>query len=141
MDLPDVNPLIYAADKASPHHAQAKQWLHVLLNSQQPFGISELILQATVRILTHPRIYVSPFTLDQALAFVDSVRSASNARVLHPGTAHWGIFVSQVRAISARGNDVTDAYHAALAIEHGCEFLTFDAGFARFPGLKWRKPF
>ena len=39
-----------------------------------------------------------------------------------------------------KGNDVTDAYLAALAIEHGCEFVTVDKGFKRFPGLRWRHP-
>ena len=35
---------------------------------------------------------------------------------------------------------VTDAYLAALAIEHGCEFVTTDSDFARFEGLRWRHP-
>jgi predicted nucleic acid-binding protein len=35
---------------------------------------------------------------------------------------------------------VPDAFHAALAIELGCERLTLDRGFARFAGLKWRHP-
>jgi predicted nucleic acid-binding protein len=35
---------------------------------------------------------------------------------------------------------VPDAYLAALAMEHGCEWITTDRGFARFPGLKWRSP-
>jgi len=41
---------------------------------------------------------------------------------------------------TARGNLVADAYHAALAIEHGCEWLTLDRDFARFPDLSWRDP-
>jgi hypothetical protein len=36
---------------------------------------------------------------------------------------------------------VTDAYIATLAIEHGCELITTDSDFARFPGLRWRHPF
>ncbi len=36
---------------------------------------------------------------------------------------------------------VTDAYLAALAIEHGCELITTDSDFARFSGLRWRHPF
>jgi hypothetical protein len=28
---------------------------------------------------------------------------------------------------------VADAWHAALAIEHGCEWISDDADFARFP--------
>ncbi|MEV4174431.1 PIN domain-containing protein [Nonomuraea sp. NPDC049709] len=33
-----------------------------------------------------------------------------------------------------------DAYLAALAIEHGCEFVTCDKDFARFQGLRRRSP-
>ena len=38
------------------------------------------------------------------------------------------------------GQLVADAYHAALAIESGSEWLTTDRGSARFPGLRWRHP-
>jgi predicted nucleic acid-binding protein len=38
----------------------------------------------------------------------------------------------------ARG--VTDVWYAALAIEHGCVWITYDHGFARFPQLAWREP-
>jgi len=41
---------------------------------------------------------------------------------------------------SARGNLVSDAYLAALAIESGSELVTTDRDFARFPGLRWRHP-
>ena len=30
------------------------------------------------------------------------------------------------------------AWFAALAIEHGCEWVTLDRDFERFPGLRWR---
>jgi predicted nucleic acid-binding protein len=33
-----------------------------------------------------------------------------------------------------------DAYHAALALEHSCEWITTDKGFARFKGLGRRRP-
>jgi predicted nucleic acid-binding protein len=32
---------------------------------------------------------------------------------------------------------VTDAWFAALAIESGCEWITLDRDYARFPGLRW----
>ena len=35
---------------------------------------------------------------------------------------------------------LTDAWLAALAIEHGCEWITFDRDFARFTGLRWSEP-
>jgi predicted nucleic acid-binding protein len=39
-----------------------------------------------------------------------------------------------------RGPRVTDAWFAALAIEWGCEWITLDRDYARFPGLKWSVP-
>jgi uncharacterized protein len=35
---------------------------------------------------------------------------------------------------------VTDAYFAALALESGCEWVTTDRDYGRFPGLAWRHP-
>jgi predicted nucleic acid-binding protein len=35
---------------------------------------------------------------------------------------------------------VQNAWLAALAIESGCEWITLDRDFARFPGLRWREP-
>jgi predicted nucleic acid-binding protein len=41
----------------------------------------------------------------------------------------------------ATGNLVQGAWLAALAIEHGCEWISADRDYARFPGLRWRRPF
>lgn len=38
------------------------------------------------------------------------------------------------------GNDVPDAYLAALAIEHGATWVTSDRGFERFPSLAVEDP-
>jgi predicted nucleic acid-binding protein len=35
---------------------------------------------------------------------------------------------------------VTDAWFAALALEHGCEWITLDRDFKRFPELRSRAP-
>ena len=40
----------------------------------------------------------------------------------------------------AVANLVMDAHLAALAIEHGCELVSTDADFARFPTLVWKNP-
>jgi predicted nucleic acid-binding protein len=60
--------------------------------------------------------------------------------VLTPGDRHWQIFSDLCRTSHAKGNLVADAYHTALAIEHGCEWITADRDFARFKGLRWRHP-
>ncbi|HMR32344.1 MAG TPA: hypothetical protein PKA09_15430, partial [Geminicoccus sp.] len=57
---------------------------------------------------------------------------------VHPGERHWGIFRRLCLEANARGNLVPDAWFAALAIEWGCEWVTLDRGFGRYPGLRWQ---
>ena len=64
--------------------------------------------------------------------------SQAEVRRIEPGPRHWTIFRDLVLATGIRGSDTTDAYLAALAMEHGCEWWTKDGGFSRFPGLRWR---
>lgn len=54
------------------------------------------------------------------------------------GPRHWMIFRGLVLETGIRGSDTTDAYLAALAMEHSCEWWTTDGGFSRFAGLRWR---
>ena len=42
--------------------------------------------------------------------------------------------------LGAKGNLITDAYLAALAIESGSKWITADRDFSRFPALRWRHP-
>jgi len=61
------------------------------------------------------------------------IRAQAFAR---PGERHWDIFRDLCVATGTRGGDTTDAWYAALAIEWGCEWVTFDRDFLKFPGLK-----
>lgn len=45
---------------------------------------------------------------------------------------HWDLFVGMLEQSVAIGNLVAGAWHAALAIEHGCEWITDDTDFSRF---------
>jgi predicted nucleic acid-binding protein len=38
------------------------------------------------------------------------------------------------------GNLVQDAWFAALAVEHGCDWISTDADHGRFRGLRWQRP-
>jgi len=60
--------------------------------------------------------------------------------VVSPGERHWDIFTRLCKLADAKGNLVSDPFHAALAIESGAEWITTDRDFARFPGLLWRHP-
>ena len=140
MILPDVNVLLYALREDVPEHASYRPWLEQVVGGDEPFGLSELVLSAVVRIATQPRVYRGPLATQQVLAYVEGLRGQPHAVVLRPGAAHWRHFAHLCRAANATGKLVADAYHAALAIEHGCEWVTTDREFARFPGLRWRHP-
>ena len=140
MFLSDVNVLVYAHIQDAANHDKYHAWLHHLLDGDESFGMSDLVLSSFVRIVTNPRIYSPPTPLDEAFRFTDLLRSHQNCVPVNPGPRHWGIFQRLCREADARGNLVADAYLAALAIESGCEFITADRDFARFPGLRWRHP-
>lgn len=140
MILLDVNVLVYAHREDTPNHKAYRQWLEGRLTSDEPCGMSELVLSGCLRIITHPRIYSIPTPLSEAWRFVEQIRQHSNVRIVRPGPSHWRIFAGLCKSVEAKGNLIPDAYHAALAIESGCEWLTTDRGFARFPNLKWRHP-
>lgn len=140
MILLDVNVFVYAFHEASPGHTQFRGWLNDTFASDEPVGISELVLSGFVRIATHPRIFSPPAPIDAALAFADAVRAQPNAVALRPGERHWDIFRRLCANARAKGNLVADAYLAALAIETGSEWITTDRDFSRFPGLRWRHP-
>ena len=140
MTLPDVNVLVYAHREDSPHHGLCRDWLLDTLKGDQAFGLSHAVLAGVVRIVTHPRVFKQPSRLDVALAFVAGLLQQPHAVVIAPGPRHWEIFTQLCRDADARGNLAADAYLAALAIESGCEWITTDGDFARFPGLKWRPP-
>jgi toxin-antitoxin system PIN domain toxin len=140
MLLPDVNVLVYAFRQDSPNHPRWKAWLDTLVSGDEAYGVSDLVCSGFLRIVTHPRAFAQPDPVDDALAFVDSVRSGPSCVIIAPGPRHWSIFTDLCRKVSAVGNLVPDAYFAALAIESGSEWITADRGYARFPGLRWRHP-
>lgn len=140
MLLPDVNVLIYAHRAESPDHARYADWLRGLAQGPEPFGLSELGASGFVRIVTNQRIWDDPSTAEDAFEFIARLRRRSNANTLTHGPESWDIFERLCLAAKARGKLVADAYHAALAIEHGCELVTADGDFARFAGLRHRHP-
>ena len=136
----DVNVLVTAHRQDAVDHEAILRRVMDILTSDAPFGISELVLSGFIRIVTHPRIYDPPSDIAVAMGFANLVREQPNCMILTPGQRHWDIFTRLCLESDLRGNDVADAFHAALAIENGAELLSADLGFKRFRGLKWRHP-
>ena len=93
-----------------------------------------------MRIATNPKIFDPPTPMDVALAFCGQLIRRPRAVLVQAGHRHWEILVDAIRTAEIRGPMVSDAFLAALAIEHGCELVTTDSDFSRFRGLRWRHP-
>jgi uncharacterized protein len=138
MILPDVNVLIYAFRADVPQHKLCREWLADVVMSDATFGVSPLALAGVIRITTNPRAYREPSSLENVVNFCDNLLGQPNCHVVEPGDRHWDIFKRLCLQTDTRGRRTTDAWFAALAIEWGCEWITFDRDFARFPSLQWR---
>jgi len=136
----DVNVLLYAFREDVPTHEACRSWLEDVVSSDEPFGVSDLVLSGFLRIATHPKVFDPPSPLADALAFAEALRSQPNCLPVAPSSRHWAIFARLCRETDARGNRIPDAFLAALAIDSGCEWITGDRGFQRYTGLRWSSP-
>ena len=140
MQLADINVLVNAFRYESPDHDRCHAFMKEMVNGDSSYAVSDFVVNGFVRMVTNRRVYKDPDSLERALTFADSYRNQPQASVVAAETRHWEIFTRLCRQAGAIGNLIPDAYLAALAIEHGCEFVTCDRDFARFEGLRWRSP-
>ncbi len=140
MILPDVNVLVHAFRSDASDHTACRAWLEGVVNGDSRFAMSPQVLSGVIRITIHPKVFRRPSSLDEALRFCDVLLSQAHCVEIQPGQGHWDLFARLCREADARGNLVPDAWFAALAIEAGCEWITMDQDYARFPGLRWRIP-
>jgi toxin-antitoxin system PIN domain toxin len=140
MLMPDVNVLVAAWAEEHEQHAAMSAWLDQACVGDETVGLSVQVIAGTVRVTTNSRVFARPLSVDAALENIDMMLALGCAELVYPGPAHVGIFSSLCRAVNASGNLVSDAQHAAIAIEHDATWVSLDRDFARFPGLKWVLP-
>ena len=137
MVIPDVNVLVYALREDAVYHASALGWLIEQLSV--PRGevvIPDLVWVGVARICTNPRVFPLPSTIAEVANFFEDVVSQPTCRNV-PGLA-FGVapLLTLMAQADARGNAVTDAYIAAIALQLGATVCTYDRDFRRFDGLK-----
>ncbi len=67
-------------------------------------------------------MFATPSTLAEAFALCDYLLARPNSVVVKPGQHTWSIFRRLCLETKTRGPRVTDAWFAALAIEHDWEW-------------------
>ena len=138
LHLPDANILIHCLREESAGHRACRRWLENLIKRGEPLALCELVEVAFLRITTLPSLRIAP--VDVALDFWSDLQNYPETLRLAPGVRHGEIFREFVLGSGLAGNDLNDAWLAALAIEHGAILVSGDEGFRRFPELRWLNP-
>jgi hypothetical protein len=139
--LVDANILLYAIDTRSPLHERAEAWLTAQLNGVRRVAFAWWSLLAFVRISTNPRASEQPLAPAQAWQHVEDWLASDTAWIAHPTDHHARVLGRLITTHELRGNLVSDAAIAALAIEHGLTVCSADTDFARFqPEVRWLDP-
>ena len=91
-----------------------------------------MVIASFLRLVTHPKIFVHPTPMSEALRFVDALLASPGVERAELG-AEWPTLreeaVRRLKALAA--NDVPDAWLAAAAIHQGEHVVSFDADFKR----------
>lgn len=136
--LPDVNVLLYALNRGSVHHPPCRKWLEEATAAGDAILINGLTECALLRISTLPRIAFCPMPV--ALRFWQALVDCPSSRRAVSGPSHRLHFTGFITELGLSGNDVNDAWLAALAIEQQATLVSTDEGFARFTKLDWLNP-
>jgi uncharacterized protein len=135
MKLPDANVLLYALDDTSARHTGAKAWLDATLSGSEEVGFAWVVLLAVLRLTTRSTVFARPLRTAEAFDIIDDWLAQPCAMILHPTIRHAALMRGFLIAAGTAGNLTTDAHLAALSIEYGAAVATYDADFARFPGV------
>ena len=140
MKLVDANVLLYAVNEASPRHREARGWLDSSLNGNETVSFAWIAMLAFLRLATHEAVFQRPLAPSDAIDVLRSWLSRPTAVVVEPTHRHLDVVGELLSGVGTAGNLVNDVHLAALALEHGCELVSYDSDFARFPGLRWQAP-
>ncbi len=140
MRLPDVNVLLYAADRNSPHHDRTAPYVESMIGGRETVALAWVVALGFIRLATKPQLMLSPLTVARALDVVDGWLDRPNVVVVHPTDRHAAVLRELLVPLGTGVGRVQDAHLAALAIEHGAELVSADRDFARFSGLRWHDP-
>lgn len=138
MILWDVNLWVYAFRSDSPLHTLARERMQSALAEREPFLFLPTVAASFLRLVTNPRIFKIPSTVEEAWRFITLLEEHPSAFFAGLDAMTFGIFKHLCLITATTGNNVPDAFLAASAIRHDAELLTADVNFARFPGLRYQ---
>jgi len=136
MILPDVNVLLNAYFREDGAGDLARMSLASAIESER-LGLTFLSMTGFLRIGSQPRIFESARVPGVLCGYLDWLLDHSSVVIVSPGPRHWPLLKQLVSLNVTASNMISDAWLAAVALEHNARIISFDGDFARFPGLNW----
>lgn len=130
---PDVNILVAASRSDHPHHAAARAWLEQAVRDAgqgTPLKLQPMVIASFLRLVTHPRVFVQPTPMAEALRFIDALLAAPGVEQPVLG-GEWAALRKLCADKALAANDVPDAWLAAAVIHQGEHLASFDSDFKR----------
>lgn len=137
----DTNILVYAHRRDSQWHSQAAAAISSLAVSQSRWALPWPCVHEFFAIVTHPRVYSPPSSVEQALVQIDAWMESPSVEPIGEDLGYWGVLRQLLAAGKINGSRVHDARIAALCVQHGVrELWSADRDFGRFPELAVKNP-
>jgi toxin-antitoxin system PIN domain toxin len=134
--VPDVNVLVAASRSDHPHHRRAYACLNEAVAAcadGASLKLMPMVVASFLRLVTHPKIFVCPTPVPNAVEFIDALLSVPGVEIPPLGT-EWPILRQLCLDKKLAANDMPDAWLAAAAIQLGEHLVTFDADFKKLLG-------
>jgi hypothetical protein len=138
MIVPDTNLLLYAHNAASPYNKKARAWWSQCLAGDEQIRVPIVVVFGFIRIATNARLFPNAMSSDEALTAVQSWFNSPSVSIVED--PYQERVFSLIKQIGDRGNLVTDAQIAAVALEENGVLHTADTDFHRFPELRVLNP-
>lgn len=137
----DTNVLVHAHRRDSELHARSSQALRRLAEDLVPWGLPWPCVHEFLGVVTHPRVFDAPSTVEEAIDQVSAWLEARSVVPLGEGQGHWGRLTSLLAEAPVVGPRIHDARVAAVCLAGGVRTLwTFDRDFSRWPALATAPP-
>jgi toxin-antitoxin system PIN domain toxin len=106
-------------------------------NGARHFAFCRVTMLGLLRLTTSDQAVANPKTHAAAWSIYQEFKALPNIRFLTEPTHLETTFHSLTTEVDLPNRMWTDAYLAAFAIASGSRLVSFDADFARFPGLQF----
>lgn len=131
---PDVNVLVAAYRSDHPHHVKASTWLldtrGACARGSVPLRLLPMVVVGFLRVVTNRRVYRTPDTVEDAVAFVESLLASPGVEIACP-QGEWPLLREKLLGQGRAGNLVADAWIASSVQSLGEHLVTFDGDFRR----------